>query len=205
MHEYATHKAKDTKSLSRYFGIFTLGFSIVTLALTASYSTPATAQQFSERYEFIKAIKEQDSFAVRQKLVDGQYPNVRNGDGVPAILIAAENGGIGWVALLLKYDADVNIASRENGKTVLMHFAEKGNIDAVQFLLGQNADPNMTDSFGETALMKAVRARNFRMVKALLDSNIDLQVADSSGRTALDHARNTRDRRLEKLLLDAGA
>lgn len=178
--------------------------AITALGLTAlSFVTSAQAQQYSERYEFIKAIKEQDAFAVREKLTNGQYPNVRDGDGVPAIYIAAQEGGVGWVALLLKHDADINIANRSDGKTILMYFAERGETDAVKFLLGQDADPNITDGFGETALMKAVRARQFRVTKALLGAGSDLSIADSSGRTALDHAINSRDRRMEKLIRDA--
>ncbi|MGD8327034.1 MAG: ankyrin repeat domain-containing protein [Sphingomonadales bacterium] len=175
------------------------GLGIATLNIV----TGAQAQQYSERYEFIKAIKEQDAFAVREKLTNGQYPNVRDGEGVPAIYLAAQQGGIGWVALLLKHDADINIANRSDGKTVLMHFAERGETDAVKFLLGQKADPNITDGFGETALMKAVRARQFRVAKALLSAGSDLNISDSSGRTALDHAINSRDRRMEKLIRDA--
>ena len=179
----------------------------VSLILTAALIWPlsAQAQQYSERYEFIKAIKEQDVLTVRQRLTDGQYPNVRDGDGVPAIMVAAQNGGLGWVALLLKHEADINITSRTDGKTVLMYFAERGETDAVKLILGQRADPNIGDKFGETALMKAVRARHFRVVKAILAAGPDLTISDSSGRTALDHAINSRDRRLEKLLRDAGA
>lgn len=179
--------------------------AIATAVLAMLVVFPAAAQQYSDRYEFIKALKEQDAFAVRQKLTDGQYPNVRDGDGVPAMMIAAQNGGLGWVALLIKHGADVNISNRADGKTVLMFYAERGETDAVKFMLGQKADPNLTDSFGETALMKAVRARQFRVVKALVEGGSNLEIADSSGRTALDHARNARDRRLEKLLMDAGA
>jgi|GEM_PF-1723563 len=179
--------------------------SAVIIATFAFAASTAHAQQYSERYEFIKAIKEQDAFVVREKLTNGQYPNVRDGDGVPAIYIAAQEGGLGWVALLLKHDADINISTREDRKTVLMYFAERGETDAVKFLLGQSADPNLSDGFGETALMKAVRGRQFRTVKALLNGGADLGIADSSGRTALDHAINSRDRRLEKLLRDAEA
>lgn len=187
-------------SLMKYMAKVTLiGVAFVFAAQTAQ------AQQYSERYEFIKAIKEQDAFAVREKLTNGQYPNVRDGDGVPALYIAAQEGGVGWVALLLKHEADINISSRTDRKTVLMYFAERGDTDAVKFLLGQKADPNLSDGFGETALMKAVRARKFRTVKALVNGGSDLGIADSSGRTALDHAINSRDRRLEKLLRDAEA
>ncbi|MFZ5610583.1 MAG: ankyrin repeat domain-containing protein [Pseudomonadota bacterium] len=176
----------------------------VAILMLVGLAAPAAAQ-FSDRYEFLKALKEQDALKVRQKLNDGQYPNIYDGDGNTALMIAAQNGGLPWVALLVKHEANVDLANKSDSKTVLMYYAERGDGDGVNFLLDRKANPNLTDSFGETALMKAVRARQFRVVKALIDAGANLDLADNSGRTALDHARNARDRRLEKLLLDAGA
>ena len=85
-------------------------FAVIGMAFAFAANT-VQAQQYSERYEFIKAIKEKDAFSVREKLTNGQYPNVRDGEGVPAIYLAAQEGGVVWVSLLLKLDADINIST----------------------------------------------------------------------------------------------
>ncbi|RME66379.1 MAG: ankyrin repeat domain-containing protein [Alphaproteobacteria bacterium] len=179
-----------------------IGLMLVAAAPLALFGAPAAAQ-FSDRYEFLKAIKDGDANAAISKLNSGIYPDVREADGTPALMVAATHGGMPWVALLLKHGADPDIANRSDGKTVLMYFAERGDVDSVKIMLGQGANVDAVDSLGETALIKAVRLRNLRVVQAILDANPRLDVQDSTGNTALDYAEYSRDRRIQKLLADA--
>lgn len=175
----------------------------LTAVMALAAAGPAAAQ-FSDRFELLKAIKDGDANKAISLLNNGVYPDVREGDGTPALMVAARNGGMPWVALLLKHGADPNISSRADGKTVLIHFAERGDLDSVKIMLQQGADVNAVDGLGETALIKAVRLRNFRVVQALLEARPDLDIQDSTGKTAFDYAELSRDRRIQKLLTDAG-
>ena len=47
-----------------------------------------------------------------------------------------------------------------NGKTVLMEAVEQENFKLIDFLLSNNADPNISDTIGETVLFHAIRSKN---------------------------------------------
>ncbi len=186
--------------------LFTRALAGLGLILAIATSAGPAAAQFSERYEFLKAIKDQDANTAISMLNGGVFPDVREGDGTPALMVAAQNGGLPWVALLLKHGANPDVANRSDGKTALIYFAERGDVDAVKVMLQQGANTDAVDNLGETALIKAVRSRNFRVVQTILaESSPDLDWQDSTGNSALDHAERSRDRRIIKLLEDAAA
>ncbi len=56
------------------------------------------------------------------------------------------------VRLLIKNQADPNIADREEHFTALMYAAAEGQADVVRLLLSSGADPSLKDKDGDTAL-----------------------------------------------------
>ena len=60
---------------------------------------------------------------------------------MPLLCIAARNGYIAFVELLLKYQANINITTKNNeNKTALMLAAEYGHENVVRLLISQKAD-----------------------------------------------------------------
>lgn len=60
---------------------------------------------------------------------------------MPLLCIASRNGYISFVELLLKYNANVNLTTKNNeNKTALMLAAEYGREDVVKLLLSYDAD-----------------------------------------------------------------
>lgn len=170
------------------------------LALAAG---PAHAQ-FSDRFEFLRAIEKQDVLETRQRLDNGVYINTHNSDGLSALMLATEKGGPAWTNMLLERDANPDIRNKTDGRTVLMFYAERGNKLGVDLMIAQNADLDVQDDLGETALMKAVRARKLRIVQRLLEAGPDLYITDATGRDVFDIAANVRGgRAIVKALEDA--
>lgn len=61
--------------------------------------------------------------------------NAENYEGVPRLHIAAANGLLDIVKLLLKYGADVNAKAEKSGRTILHEAAWHGNLNLVKFLV----------------------------------------------------------------------
>lgn len=166
--------------------------------VVAASAAPALAQ-FSNSYEFIEAVRNSDMGEARERLKRA-HANVRDIEGVPVLVIAAEQGNIDMMRLLLDNNANIDGAARNDGQTALMRVASLRNQPAVTFLLERGADPNAKDKGGETALIKAARLRSARIVRLLLEAGADPELTDYRGLTALDHARNARARSVVRLL-----
>ncbi|CAF1399925.1 unnamed protein product [Adineta steineri] len=77
---------------------------------------------------------------------------------MPLLCIAARNGYIAFVELLLKYHANVNSATKNNeNKTPLMLAAEYGHEHVVQLLMNYNADIILKDKYQLTAVAYATK------------------------------------------------
>jgi serine/threonine-protein phosphatase 6 regulatory ankyrin repeat subunit B len=78
-----------------------------------------------------------------------------------------------------------------NGKTPLLEAVEKGNYDAVKFLLENGADVKERDNNGETALQKAARAGKLEMVKYLIEKKSDVNIKTNDKKTLLHLASDS--------------
>lgn len=170
------------------------------VVLAASAALPAAAQ-FSERYEFFKAVKEQDAATAIDMLAQpGQtIVNARDTEGgQTALHIVTEAREPAWINLLQKNGADMNVADDE-GNTPLIIAAGSRFIDGARLLLHYGADVNMANRRGETPLIRAVQRRDFDMVELLLNQGADPDHRDSfAGYSARDYAE--RDRRARRIL-----
>ncbi|MGF1607376.1 MAG: ankyrin repeat domain-containing protein [Rhodothalassiaceae bacterium] len=175
---------------------------LTVFGLVALTTAPASAQ-FSTSYAFIEAVRESNLLEARQLLNRGLTANVRDAEGVPVLVIAAETGDLDMLRFLIESGANINAASRSDGSTALMRLVERRDLAGATYLLEQGPDLDARDKRGETALIKAVKLGRTRLLERLLDAGADPQVADYLGLTALDHARNARSRRALRLLEDA--
>ena len=106
--------------------------------------------------------------------------------------------------------ADPTIRNRYGGVAIIPA-AEKGHLDAVQYLLEEtDVDVNHINNLGWTALLEAVILTDGgpvfqEIVAELIAHGADVAIADGDGVTPLDHARQRGYREIEQQLVAAGA
>lgn len=190
-------------SVARNF-LFTASVALMALLLSAVFSAPSHAQ-FSDSWEFLKAVDEADYLEMRNRISKGANVNRKNGDGFPAIIIASDKRDRELIEFLLAQGVRIDATAEGRGETALMRRATVGDSETVTFLLAAGADPNLQDKSGVTALMRAAQSRKPRIIKLLLESGAEFDRADYTGKSALGYARDSRARRVIRILEDAGA
>ncbi len=186
-------------TLIKMAAFFTLFF-----AASLGCQTPAFAQ-FSDTWEFIKAVNEADYKEMRSRLGKGANINAKNAEGRTALFIATEKRDSKLIAFLLEQNANPNVTSGERDEVPLMRATELADVETMKALLEAGANPNAQDRGGETALMKAAKGRRSEPLRLLLENGADFDQADYTGRTALQYANEYRRRSLARLLEEAGA
>jgi len=108
-----------------------------------------------------------------------------------ALRMAAQNGHLACVNVLIQ-TAGMDATSHGNrGTTVLYDAAERGHVDVVRALLSQNythVDVNQTNSDKTTALMGAAREGHLQVIRVLLEAKEDARAQDNQGQTAVQIA-----------------
>jgi ankyrin repeat protein len=182
-----------------------LKFCLAT-ALMAS-STIAVAQQRTQSYEFLEAVRKGDGDKVTdflnqpgQLLINSKDRS--SGDGALHI-VTSRNDGV-YLRFLLSKGADANIEDAD-GNTPAMLAVEKGFTDGLDSLIRYKANLNLANSRGETPLIRAVQLRRVDLVRTLLAGGANPDQADIiAGMSARDYARrDTRTPALLKLMDEA--
>ena len=176
------------------------------VAAGLNMAVPAAAQ-FSESYNFIKAVKDKDVQKAQDILSKpgNTIVNVREGDsGDTALHIVIRRRDVPWLGFLLQNSADPNVRDRA-GNTPLLLASVSGFAEGVRILLLVKAQPDIRNNSGETPLIKAVQARDMGIAKQLLDAGADPDISDSAaGYSARDYAlQDARGGPLARLLKDA--
>jgi hypothetical protein len=163
----------------------------VSVALMAA-AAPAGAQQYSEGYTFIKAVKDRDATKVTSMVaVPGTTViNAKDQDsGEAALHILTRARDYTWVSFMLGKKANPNIQNRI-GETPLSLAAQIGWTEGAELLLAHGANVDLANSRGETPLIMAVHTRDAAMVRLLLTYGANPTKADhTAGMSALDYAR----------------
>ena len=96
----------------------------------------------------------------------------KQAQGVTAMQIAAAQGEIEALKVLIEEGADVN--ARNVQKLTALHMAVAENrMKAVEILLDAGADPDLTDHRGRTVLTRAAQEGSYRAVSMLVDAGAD--------------------------------
>jgi uncharacterized protein len=124
-------------------------------------------------------------------LLDNPKTNIEIVDkaGENAMMLAALNGDVQLVNLLISKDAEVN----KKGWTPLHYAATNGQDEVVKVLLDHSAYIDAGSPNGTTPLMMAARGGHVSTVKLLLDNGADLNVKNQLGLTALDFAKQYKE------------
>jgi ankyrin repeat protein len=152
-------------------------------ALMALLIAVPAAAQFSDSYNFLKAVKDRDVNAAIE-LADkpgSTVVNARDNDtGEAGVHVVTRRGDLGWLGLLYQKGANLNLKDRE-GNTPLILAAVTRWTEGVITLIRLKAQVNLQNRLGETALLKSVQARDYELTKALLDAGANPDIADNSG------------------------
>lgn len=173
-------------------------------AAIAILPVPAGAQNFSDSYTFIKAVKERDANKVTD-LVTAPGSVVINskdrasGDG--AIHIVTRGRDLSWMSFLVGKGAKVDSQNNE-GLTPLAIATQIGWAEGVQYLLSRRAAVDLANKRGETPLIIAVQNRDVVNVRQLLAKGADPKKPDRvTGYSAIDFAkRDSRSQAILKML-----
>jgi uncharacterized protein len=163
------------------------------LALVAIVAPVAAPAQFSDSYNFLKAVRERDG----QKVTDfinkpgsgAVIVNTRDSaTGEGALHIVTKRRDVTWLSFLLAKGANPN--QRDGGgNTALMLAAQLGFAEGLALLIDRKAQVDLANNSGETPLIRAVQNRDIASVRTLLAAGANPNRADtSSGLTARQYA-----------------
>ncbi|MFS0772883.1 ankyrin repeat domain-containing protein [Sphingomonas sp. 1P08PE] len=170
-------------------------------------SVPATAQQQSESYKFLQAVKDAKGNEVIDML-DRPGSNLVNtreaSSGEGALHIVVKRGDEKYVRYLLQKGADPNLRDRQ-GNTPLLLAVQQGQRDILPTLIAGKANPNLGNQSGVTPLILAVQSRSIDMVRVLLAAKADPDQKDViAGMSARDYAdQDSRAGAIAKLFAEA--
>jgi len=173
------------------------------LFLVLATAVPAAAQ-YSDSYNFLKAVRERNPTKVTELLsVPGTaVVNIKDpGSGEAALHIVVKGRDYEWLSFLLSKRATPNIQNRQ-GETPLSIAAQLGWTEGAELLLIRGAGVDVPNQRGETPLIFAVHRRDLAMVSLLLRGGANPNRKDNmSGYSALDYARQDgRSQAIVKLL-----
>jgi hypothetical protein len=167
-------------------------------ALIVAMSAPTVANaQFSDSFNFLKAVRDRDGVKVTDLLNKPGTVIVNTRDGASsetALHIVTSGRDLVWLGFLLQRGANPNLRDVQ-GKTPLLIATELRWTEGVQILLGRSASVDIANSNGETALSATVRL--------LLAAGANPARADNAGFSPRDLAK--RDARLTALLKEMDA
>ncbi len=114
----------------------------------------------------------------------------KNDDDYSPLCVAAKEGHVDCVGLLLDLGADINFQQTEwNQSTALMKATERNRVEVVSLMLTKKCavpiDVNKVNTAGNTALMIACEKNNHVIASLLLQHGADINRKNHSGYTAL--------------------
>jgi uncharacterized protein len=164
---------------------------------------PAAQAQFSDSYNFLKAVKDQNGAeAIKYIQEPGSGAVIINtrdaATGETGLHIVVKRRDSSWTGFLLQKGANPNVTDKQN-VTPLILASQLGFIEGVDWLLRYKANVDQANRSGETPLILATQLRNAEMVRLLLKKGADPDKTDNvTGMSARDYA--TRDRRNSSIL-----
>lgn len=159
--------------------------------LLAAVAVPAGAQDFSNAYNFMKAVKEREITTVTRLVstpgsvvINSKDPSTGNG----VLHLIVRDRDLPWLGFLLGKGAKADLANDE-GNTPLALAAQLGWVEGAE-VLARRSPVDRANRRGETPLVLAVQNRDLAMVRMLLARGADPKRTDSvAGLSALDYAR----------------
>ncbi|UVO55183.1 ankyrin repeat domain-containing protein [Sphingomonas sp. SUN039] len=176
----------------------------------AALATPvAVHAQFSESYNFLKAVKDRDGAKVTEFLnkpgSGAVIVNTRDGStGETALHIVTAGRDSLWLGFLLQRGANPDMRDGK-GNTALLIATQLGWTDGIQTLLARRAGVDVANGSGETPLIRAVQNRDLASVRILLAAGANPNKPDNAaGLSAKAYAaRDPRSAMILKEIMEA--
>ena len=164
--------------------------------------SPSFAQaQFSDSYNFLKAVRDRDGAKVMEIIGRPGSTIVNTRDrstGQTALHIVVERRDMGWMDFLIARGANVNTSDGE-GITPLMLATRLRFYEGAQLLLDKGAQVDKRNSSGETPLIRAVQMRDMPLIRLLVSKGANPDISDTlAGMSAREYAE--RDGRNQSIL-----
>lgn len=176
------------------------------LALALLWPGVASAQ-FSDSYNFLKAVRDRDGAKATELLSrpGSVIVDTRDGStGETALHIVVKRRDTTWLAFLLARGAKTELRDGQ-GVTPLIAATQISFVEGADLLLKSGAVVDGINGQGETPLILAVQSRDVPMVRLLLASGANPRKADRiTGQSAMDYAiRDARAGVILKMLQEA--
>jgi uncharacterized protein len=167
---------------------------VLTFASLMMVLSPVAANaQFSESYNFLKAVKDRD-FAKANEIASKPgsgsviIDTRENGSGDSALHIVTRGRDIAWMNFLLSRQAKADVRDKD-GNSPLMIATQLRFVEGVQVLIKSRANVNLANSGGETPLIRAVQLRDTGLVRTLLNAGANPDKRDTlAGLSAREYA-----------------
>lgn len=163
------------------------------MAVSLAIATPIAAQaQFSEFYNFLKAVKDADGQKVTDMLQKPGSTVINSRDvttGETALHLVIARRDDNWLQFLLAKGANPNLTDNR-GNTPLFNAVQARFAAGVTTLLDNGAQVDKANGSGETPLIRAVQLRDLGLVRALVAKGANPDRKDSiAGMSARDYAQ----------------
>ncbi len=155
---------------------------------------------------FFDGLRVGDDDTTRRYIESGRNLDVVDGNGFPAVIIAAVQNDTDLLRLLLENGANPNLEN-ELGETALHVAARWGQTEMAELLVANGADPDASvrERDARTPLMVASKHGHIEVIEVLVDANADLDQLDDRRRSALVYAIEAKDPIAVRALIDGGA
>ncbi len=179
---------------------------LVLAAALIGIAVPIGAQQQSESYKFLQAVRDAKGNDVLEILNKPGSTIINTRDrtsGEGALHIVVARGDDTYLRFLLQKGADANMRDNK-GNTPMLVAVNKGFNGLIPVLIEAKANPNIANAAGETPLIRAVQNRDLGTIRVLLSNGADPDQADIiAGMSARDYAmRDARNPVITKVFVD---
>jgi uncharacterized protein len=136
----------------------------------------------------VQCVAENKADEVALFFAAGFSPDTKDKKGIPLVCIAARNGNLNTLKLLLYSGAQANLIAEDRGSNALFDGALIRNKDIVKALIDAGADVNVQSKDGQTALIVVVGAGDEDIVELLVKAGADSDIKDALGVSARKYA-----------------